>query len=339
MSEQLPHPASFRDPAGFVFRVNEVYFRQVNKQYAPDYETLISSGLYRTLTEKGLLITHKEIAEDLTDSPDRYKTLLPEQLDMISYPYEWGIGQLRDAALLTLEVMAIAIGHGMILKDASPFNIQFHRGKPLFIDSLSFEKDDFSRPWIAYRQFCECFLFPLYLEHYHGAGLQKLLSIYPDGIPVAIAAKLLPARSRLSLGVWMHVHLLNLVKSSAGPSGRKIAFDKQKLLRLVRHLENNISGLRSAPIPASRDGRIITNRLYPVLATWKKKKRSSVVSCKRSILVRRWILAPTKAIFPVSWLKKKRIYSPSTPITNVSTRCIIPLKKRRSPISFLFASI
>jgi hypothetical protein len=249
MVEQLLHPASFRDPSGFVFRVKDAFFRQVNMGYAVDYEALISSGLYDSLTEKGLLIPHKEIGEDLTKSPDRYKTLYPEQLDLISYPYEWSAGQLRDAALLTLEVMGLAIEHGMILKDASPFNIQFHKGRPLFIDSLSFEKNDFSSPWIAYRQFCESFLFPLYLEHYHGAGLQKLLSIYPDGIPVAIAAKLLPARSRFSVGVWMHVHLQNLVKEPKGPSGRKISFDKQKLLRLVRHLKNIISRLS----PVSKD--------------------------------------------------------------------------------------
>jgi hypothetical protein len=30
-------------------------------------------------------------------------------------------------------------GKGMILKDATPFNIQFVNGKPLFIDTLSFE--------------------------------------------------------------------------------------------------------------------------------------------------------------------------------------------------------
>jgi hypothetical protein len=265
MAEYHPHPGSFRDPAGFVFSANDIYYRQVNRVYAEDYELLIRSGLYRLLTENGSLIPHVEIAENMTGSPEWYKTLLPEQLPCISYPYEWSIEQLRDAALLTLAVMKSAVGQGMILKDASPYNIQFHQGKPIFIDSLSFEKHDPSGPWVAYRQFCECFLFPLLLEHYHAFDARKLLSVYPEGIPASETASLLPARSRLSIGVWLHVHLQNMIRDPktlpdqrgrpgrGGPGvepdgpGRHAGFNKEKLLRLIQHLENIAAGLRLRP--------------------------------------------------------------------------------------------
>ena len=205
MAGYLHHPASFKDPSGFVFQANDINYRQVNKMYAENYELLFSSGLYKNLTEKKLLIPHKEVSENITQSPDWYKTLLPQQINFISYAYEWSFDQLKDAALLTLKVLKIAVEHGMILKDATPFNIQFNEGRAVFIDTLSFEKYDTTKPWIAYRQFCECFLFPLYLEHYLKSDVQKILSTYLDGIPVDITAKLLPMKSSLNMGVWLHV--------------------------------------------------------------------------------------------------------------------------------------
>lgn len=261
MPDHLHHPASFRDPSGFVFQMNGFYYRQVNQSHADDYELLMQSGLYRALTGKKLLLSHTEVNENLTGSPDWYKTLLPQQLDAISYPYEWSFDQLRDAALHTLEVQNMAICHGMILKDATPFNIQFQKGRPVFIDTLSFERYDPSSPWVAYRQFCESFLFPLYLEHYAGAGLQKILSVYPDGIPASVTARLLPLKSRFRLGVWLHVHLPNRVRKYRvgnyrerlnGNGSPSPSFNRQKLLHLIRNLEHSITGLKKrVPVPSS----------------------------------------------------------------------------------------
>ncbi|MBS1600359.1 MAG: SAM-dependent methyltransferase [Bacteroidetes bacterium] len=245
MAEYQHHPASFRDPSGFIFFAKGNYYRQVNQSYATDFERLMSSGLYESLVKKKLLIAHEISEENFGHSTDWYKTLIPQQISFISYPYEWCFDALKDAALLTLSILKISIDHGMILKDATPFNVQFYKGKPIFIDSLSFEKYDELKPWIAYRQFCECFLFPLFIGHYLKTDIQKLLSIYLDGIPVSITAKLLPAKSKLNLGVWLHVFLQNSIaaknKSSAS---NNVHFSKQKLTRLIDHLENSIKGLR-----------------------------------------------------------------------------------------------
>jgi len=249
MAEPQHHPASFRDPSGFIFYANGNYYRQVNKSYANDYELLMSSGLYSKFTEKKLLLAHDELTENFNRSPDWYKTLLPQQLSFISYVYEWSFDQLKDAALLTLAIMKTAIGHGMILKDASPFNIQFQEGRAIFIDSLSFEKYDESKPWIAYRQFCESFLFPLLIGHYLKTDVQKLLTIYAEGIPVNITAKLLPAKSRFNLAVWLHVFLQNSIGSKNQSSKKNQKnFSKEKLIRLVDHLESTVQSLH---IPAS----------------------------------------------------------------------------------------
>ncbi|HLK27450.1 MAG TPA: hypothetical protein VKT28_02630 [Puia sp.] len=239
------HPASFKDPSGFVFKANGKYYRQVNKSYKEDYDLLMSSGLYKALVDKKLLIPHTELNENFTQSEDWYKTLLPEQLSFISYPYEWSFDELKDAAWVTLRVLKIAVKHGMILKDGTSFNIQFHEGRPVFIDTLSFEKYDESKPWIAYKQFCECFLFPLYLEHYHKVDIQKLLSVYLEGIPATTTAKLLPAKSRFKISAWLHVFLQASVTAKTKPTNQTAtaSFNKAKLLNLIESLQSAIKPL------------------------------------------------------------------------------------------------
>lgn len=243
MSNQQ-HPSSFRDPAGFIFQSGQRIYRQVNRQYAATYDRLMQSGLYDKLVAGNKLIPHEEINENLTGSADWYKTLLPQQLSFISYPYEWCFDQLKDAALLVLSIMKDCMHEGFILKDATPFNVQFHNGQPVWIDTLSFEPYDPSKPWVAYRQFCECFLFPLYLGHYLKTDIHKTLGTYLEGIPASLTSKLLPMRSGLSLGVWLHVYLQGAVKGDPKSTPQQGGFNRKKLLNLVMHLETIIAGFR-----------------------------------------------------------------------------------------------
>lgn len=244
MLTHLQHPSSFRDPSGFIFRADGRVYRQVNKHYAATYDRFMQSGLYEKLTASNRVVRHEALSDNITGSNDWYKTLLPEQLQFISYPYEWCFDQLKDAALLVLDILKESIAYGFILKDATPFNVQFHKGKPVWIDTLSFEPYDPSKPWVAYRQFCECFLFPLYLGRYLKTDIHKTLSTYLEGIPASLTARLLPMRSGLSLGVWLHVYLQGAVKGEHKPAQGQAAFSKKKLLNLVMHLESIIGGFR-----------------------------------------------------------------------------------------------
>lgn len=157
--------------------------------------------------EKGLIIPHQEVSRDLAQSQSAYKVIAPEEIDFISYPYEWSFSQLKDAALITLKIQQIAVDKGMMLKDASAYNIQFKGGKPVFIDTLSFEKCDMHRPWVAYRQFCQHFLAPLALMSYTDIRLSQLLRIFIDGIPLDLASSLLPRRTKFSFALLSHIHL------------------------------------------------------------------------------------------------------------------------------------
>jgi hypothetical protein len=111
----------------------------------------------------------------------------------VSYPYEWCFDQLKDAAVLTLSIARRALQYDMISKkDASAFNVQFQNGRPIFIDTLSFERYQPGTPWIAYKQFCQHFLAPLSLMAKADFRLNQLLRVYIDGIPLDLTSALLP---------------------------------------------------------------------------------------------------------------------------------------------------
>ena len=80
MSNVSRHPASFKDPAGYVFEAGGSVLRQVNKVYVGQYQQLMQSGLYDRLTAEKKLLPHSELTENITGDEDRYTTLLPEQI-------------------------------------------------------------------------------------------------------------------------------------------------------------------------------------------------------------------------------------------------------------------
>ncbi|MFZ2096879.1 MAG: hypothetical protein WAV05_09595 [Anaerolineales bacterium] len=206
-SNDLRLGASFRDPSGFLFKRNGVLYRQINQVYQEHYDHLMSSKLYAKLVYDGLLIAHEEV-DIAPEEPDLvYRVIQPEPVQFISYPYEWSFSQLKDAALVTLSIQKHALEAGMVLKDASAYNIQFHHGKPVLIDTLSFEIYHVGDPWVAYRQYCQHFLAPLALMAYQDIRLSQLLRIYIDGIPLDLASLLLPRRTRFGMGLATHIHL------------------------------------------------------------------------------------------------------------------------------------
>lgn len=200
-------PSSFRDPSGFVFCKNGSINRQVNRSYGEDYDHLMHSGLYDNLVNSGLLVSHQEMAPSLLGREGAYKILKPELIPFISYPYEWCFSQLKDAALTTLKIQKIAFNFKMTLKDANAFNIQFKNGKPIFIDTLSFERLREGEPWIAYRQFCQQFIAPLALMAHKDIRFNQWLKIDLDGIPIELASIFLPWKTIFKFSLFTHIHM------------------------------------------------------------------------------------------------------------------------------------
>lgn len=238
-------PSSFRDPSGFVFLKNKILYRRIDYRYQDHYDLLISSGLYEDLTEAGFMVAHSEAAKSL--SPSSYKVIRPEYIPFISYPYEWSFSQLKDAALLTLKIQKSALKRGMSLKDASAYNIQFRSGKPILIDTLSLEKYQEGTPWVAYRQFCQHFLAPLALIAKVDLQLGTLSQNYLDGIPLDLAARLLPRRTKFSLGLGTHLHLharSQQAHANTPQNSKQYKLSKDRLLALLDNLESTVRSLQ-----------------------------------------------------------------------------------------------
>ena len=225
--------SSFRDPSGRVCKdVDGTIYREVSGGYRDVLMQLLCSSLYGKLTERRWLLPFDWIGD----------RLIPEQVPTISYPYEWSFSMLKDAALLTLDIQLLALDCGMQLKDASAYNVQFVRGKPIFIDHLSFYPYEENKPWVAYGQFCRHFLNPLVLQSYCHPFLHHLTKDFIDGVPPGLAWGLLPLRAKLRPFVFMNVFLQALKSEPKLRIGSSIP--KYKLVAVLKSLRSLVVGLK-----------------------------------------------------------------------------------------------
>src|SRR5690606_27518987 len=135
----------------------------VNASFGDTWDAVVASGLYGALHREGLLVGHEVLDTGLGDER-AHVVIRPERLPVVSFPYEWCPGQLRDAALLTLRVMDVALEHGRLRRGASAFSVRLRRGRPVFIDTLSCDAWEGGAPWVADSRFCDHFLAPLALH-------------------------------------------------------------------------------------------------------------------------------------------------------------------------------
>ena len=156
----------------------------------------------------------------------------------------------------TLLLLLTSLDKGYVLKDATPFNIQFIGAKPLFVDIASFEAYQEGQPWRAYYLFCRTFLNPLLLEALTGVRFQSWLRGSLAGISPSELGRLLPWRSRLAPSVFTNVVLQGWLERKFGGSedghralGR-VPIGKKQLIRLATKLNKAISRLKSRARPS-----------------------------------------------------------------------------------------
>ncbi len=236
------HASSFRDPSGYIFLDEGVIKRLISPIYFNQYKALKTSGFFNKLFKAELLIPHEEISATKTEI-----ILQPEQIPFITYPYEWSFNQYKEAALLTLKLQKYSLEHGFSLKDASTFNVTFHKGKSIFIDTLSFDFYLDNTPWRAYKQFISHFLGPLVLAHYHGAKSLKLMHNFIDGIPVKMVASMLPFKTKLNPFLYSNIHLLarfeDKHKEDYQGKIKKASLSKKAQLNIIESLYGYIKKL------------------------------------------------------------------------------------------------
>jgi hypothetical protein len=231
MTNKERHEASFRDPSGYIIHDGEVLRRVINPIYFDQYHALKEKGVFAALQKKGLLIDHEE-----TSVTDSEIVITPSPIPFITNPYEWCFEQYKHAALLTLQIQKYALSKGFVLKDASAYNVTFHKGKPVFIDTLSFDFYEEGTPWRAFKQFIMHFFGPLVLAKYHGTEILKMMQTHIDGIPVQLISSLLPAKTRFSSTLYTNIHLLAKLESKHSDDYKA----ETKIARLSKKSQNNI---------------------------------------------------------------------------------------------------
>ncbi|HEX5695491.1 MAG TPA: methyltransferase [Acidimicrobiia bacterium] len=241
-----PDPGSFRDPASQVVLDGSRVLRLLDRRGLEDWRALAATDFFAGAVADRRLIAAAEVDVPLQG---RAGALEHPLLPFISYPYEWTFSMLKDAALLQLDLLRDALGAGLTIKDATPYNIQFVEGRPMFIDIGSFEAYRPGEPWIGYRQFTRQFLFPLMLRAWVGVPFQPWLRGDLEGPTPAQMASLLGNKKRFSTGALFHVRMQARMEArmsgravrddlrSAGFSSELILANVKKLRALVTSLE------------------------------------------------------------------------------------------------------
>lgn len=244
--------SSFRDPGNSVFTQEDKVFRVFKEHSIKDYIYFMQTGLYQHLVEKKMIVSHKESINELLKAqyPESKGIIEVEKIPFISYPYEWSFSQLKEAALLTLEICKTALKYGMILKDASAYNVQFSKSKPIFIDTGSFAIYNEGQTWDGYKQFCCHFLAPLSLMSHVDIRLNQLLKHNIDGIPLDLTSKLLPLKTWMSPALLIHIHFHAKIQNhyaadtthfNATKSNKQIS--KLGLLSIIDNIQSYIQKL------------------------------------------------------------------------------------------------
>lgn len=246
---------SFRDRTARVLIRNDGVFRWLSPEAVAVWNQTSGEPFFRHLMSEGRIVETRELSRDeieQLDLPgDSAAILQHERIPFVSYPYEWSFGMLRQAALLHLEILTAALSSGVILKDASPYNVQFCGTRPVFIDIGSFVALAPGEPWAAYRQFCELMLFPLLLQAYRHVDIQPVLRGELEGVSARQFLRWLSWRDLFRPGVFSHGWLQAMLErhtrtvststvrdlQSSGFSTELIRRNVAKLTRLVERLD------------------------------------------------------------------------------------------------------
>ncbi len=251
----MPNHISYKDTAARVVLEEGIYYRYIFNEYQVEYDHLMHSGLYKALTEKGLMLKHQELEQSQSNF---YKKLQPHQIPFQSYPFEWSYGQWRKVLYAYLHINKIALAHGMILKDATPYNFYFEGGRAVLLDTSSFDFFKEGDPWMAYRQFCSEMLSPFALMHYNGQRWARITQSHLRGMPLNFVSKQLPLKSWLNMTCLLHIHMHgkyatndsdnSSLRNSNNKGSEKTeklvdkqkGFSKEKIVSLMKMLQSTV---------------------------------------------------------------------------------------------------
>jgi hypothetical protein len=190
-----------------VFYAGGEVFRALSADGLSDFEAVQAAGL---LDDERVVRTERaETTEALRGLlvHEPAGVLRHERIPFVSYPYEWTFSMLQDAALVQLDLLLAALEHDMVLKDSTPYNVQFKGARPVFVDVGSWERRREGEPWVGYRQFCMLYLYPLLLQAAKDVPFHPWMRGAIDGITPSQMRSLLSFRDRFRRGLFTNVFL------------------------------------------------------------------------------------------------------------------------------------
>lgn len=276
-------PGSFRDPSGNVFNYQNKIIRSVSKIGEQKYLYIKNNNIIEESIKNNFLINTFEINDVLLKERLKSSFLLEHQkLEYISYPYEWCFEQLRDAAIHHLNYQIFLLEKDFELIDASAYNIQFIRGKPIFIDCLSLNRYQKGSPWFGHTQFCEQFLNPLLFTLSTKVLFNNFYKGSLEGIKNNEIVKILNFSLKINLTIFFNILLPNLFDKFSKKkkfsdqvltNNKRIKnnFNKNSYFWLIRSLKKFISSIKNPLIPTFW-GRYNEEKTYSDINYNKKKE-------------------------------------------------------------------
>jgi SAM-dependent methyltransferase len=223
--------ASYIDPRGRVLHYEGGILRAFFPETAVFYKELLSSNKMATLTKQGRIIDF----DFMPDIEIKGFSLVVRQREILNlnYCFEWSPTMLKDAALLTLDLAIDFCDDGIFLQDATPYNILFDSAKPTFIDLCSFTPAISGYIWSAYQQFCNFFLFPLYLFNCGDLDLTtQLMKNCNEGISAEAIIRIMSFSDKAKIpGYFARVFLPKIMSQAIS-----ISFNQTKIRPLLSHL-------------------------------------------------------------------------------------------------------
>jgi hypothetical protein len=248
---------SFVDPTGRVFEWYGEIYREIRVNNTQFWNGLFQNGVIDELVRDGLLIDSKPTSF-CTDAGGL--VIHHRKVSVVSYCFEWLPAMLQEAALLTIELCIRLARKGLTLQDGHPWNILFEGTRPIFIDLGSIIPARNDILWTPYQQFCNFFLFPLYLyaadrdriarwllrDYLGGVQDSEVLAALPLSFKIrhprrtlSVAVPKLFGRVFEKLPAESQQNLMHLSKKSIGG----FAIENTRL-KFLESLRKNIAGLK-----------------------------------------------------------------------------------------------
>jgi hypothetical protein len=230
---------SYRDPESQIIEEKDGFIRRrVDMNYLDSYKQFLNSEDYKMLAKKKIIIETKlgEICKN-----DFF--LYHKKMNFFIYPDEWTFSMLKDAAISHIELNRILLKNNLITIDGSSLNLNFYKGAFVFFDFGSIKNFE-CNPWQGYDQFCENFLYPLFL----GEKASDLFEFFSNSKKSTISLnqiyKVLSIFDFITIATIKYIllpKLLIFLKKNKNTPENKFIIKKQNMLYLMESILNDIN--------------------------------------------------------------------------------------------------